>query len=107
MDQHAYIQSIAGCSGISKRVAYAHLVASVHTFYTAVKHQYDGYITDDDSRGKIETNDFISILSTINISSDKQQYGKIIELSISLSEWANSAGPFKTLTEKVNLNEVW
>lgn len=99
-DQHTFIKSTSGSSNISPKVAYANFAASIYTLYTSVKHQYDKYLNSNES--KIKPSDYISILTTIKVNKSDQDYAKILKLSVSLSEWTNSKGPFRTLTKDID-----
>lgn len=99
LDQHTFIKSLSGNSGINPKVAYTDLVASAFTFYSAVKHQFDPYLIRTKSR--ISPNDFVKIINTIQIGKTKQDL-KIIDMILELSNWSNSEGCFKTLTKTID-----
>lgn len=101
--QKQLIQSIAGCSGISPKQAYAILCSDVYTFFVSVESQYVNYLKDKD----ISIQDYYNILSTIIISKKQQDYKKLLELSRLLCYWATKEGPFKTLTEHNDPNQSW
>lgn len=99
-DQYIFIKSLSGNSGVNPKIAYADLVASVFTFYSATRHQFDPYLVKN--KLKLKPNDFINVINTIKVSKSNQDMKKIINMTLELSNWSNSEGPFKTLTKNID-----
>lgn len=99
IDQHTFVKSLSGNSGVNPRVAYCDFVASVFTFYSAVRHQFDPYLIKKNI--DLKPINFISIIETITPKGSKQDM-IIITMALELSHWSNSEGCFKTMTSNID-----